>query len=54
MGGENRNSRIEHMIIYLGQQVYLSRDKDDEEIYNGPNSSLSGFHYRIWNTVDRN
>ena len=42
--GETRNSKIEHMIVYIRQQVVLphSGEKSAEDIHNGPHSSLYG------------
>lgn len=40
--GETKNSKIEHMIVYMGQQVvaYHSGDKTDGVTYDFLNSSL--------------
>lgn len=40
--GETKNSKIEHIIVYMGQQavVYHSGDKTDGGIYDCLNSSL--------------
>lgn len=42
--GETRNSKIEHMIVYMGQQVVAchSGDKTAGDIYDGPSTSVYG------------